>query len=203
MRRVLELRSDPEHSADAKRFLALTALEQNGKDIAAPQAEIQKYLKDNPNYVPALMVRASIEMRRGESKTALDIYIEILRRFPDFAPAQKQLATLYLENPATFDRAYDLAMKARKTLPDDPEVARTLGELCYQRKDYAYALQLLRESAKRKSLDAKALYYLGMSYLTAQEERQSQDALKRSLAAGLQEPLASEAKRVLAGLDKR
>jgi uncharacterized protein HemY len=88
-------------------------------------------------------------------------------------------------------------------LPEDPEVARTLGELCYERKDYAYALQLLQESAKRTSLDARGLYCLGMCYLAAQEEPESRDALTRSLTAGLQEPFASEARRVLRDLEKK
>ena len=45
------------------------------------------------------------------------IYTEVLRRFPDFAPAQKQLASLYLETPDKRAEAYDLAVKARQALP--------------------------------------------------------------------------------------
>ena len=203
MRRALELRMNPQHLADAQRFLALIALEQNSKDVAASEAEIKKQLRGEPNYVPALIVQAAIQMKQGNSIAAIDTYNEVLRRFPEFVPAQKELARLYSENPTTLEKAYDFALKARNSLPEDPEVAQTLGELCYQRKDYAYALQLLQESAKRKSLDARGLYCLGMSYLAVQEERESYDALARALTEGLQEPLASEAKRILADLEKK
>ena len=185
-------------SEDAKSFLSLTALGQNPKDAVSAKPEVEKVLKADPHYVPALMVQAAIAVQRGELKTAIGYYNEVLQHFPDFAPAQKHLAALYLEDPAALGKAYELAMKARKTLPDDPELALTLGEINYQRKEYAYALQLLQESARGKPLDAKALYYLGMSHLRLQQKPQSREALERSLAAGLQEPLAAEAKRVLA-----
>jgi Tfp pilus assembly protein PilF len=56
----------------------------------------------------------------------------------------------------------------------------------------------LQESARTTPLDANGLYYLGMSYLEAKQKPQAREALERALAAGLQEPLASEAKRSLA-----
>jgi Tfp pilus assembly protein PilF len=47
-------------------------------------------------------------------------------------------------------------------------------------------------------LDAKALYYLGVSQMQIKQKPQAKEALERALSAGLQEPLASEAKRLLA-----
>jgi uncharacterized protein HemY len=66
---------------------------------------------------------------------------------------------MYAEDPAKRDQAYDLVTKARKALPDDPELAQILGELSYQRKEFAYAAQLLRRSSAKRPLDAKYLYY--------------------------------------------
>jgi tetratricopeptide (TPR) repeat protein len=203
MRQALALELDPQLRTEGRRFLDLVALDRDGKNLTRYEAEITKQLREDAGYVPALMLQAAIQSERSDSKTAADTYNEILQRFPDFAPAQKKLAYLYAQDSSTVDRAYELALKARNGLPEDPEVARTLGELCYQRKDYAYSLQLLQDSAKRMPLDAKGLYCLGMSYLAAQDETQSYDALTRSLTAGLAEPLASEAKRVLADLERK
>jgi uncharacterized protein HemY len=104
---------------------------------------------------------------------------------------------LYLEDPSALDKAYEFAVKARKTLPSDSELTRTLGEISYQRKEYPRAVQLLQESARTAPLDAKGLYYLGASQLQTKQKPQAKDALERALAAGLQEPLASDAKRLL------
>jgi tetratricopeptide (TPR) repeat protein len=185
-------------SGDATSFLKMTALDQNPQDAAAAEPEVQKLLKADPNNLAALTARAAIEKQRGEAETAIGTYEQILKRFPDFAPAQKHLAALYLKDPSALDKAYDFAVKARRTLSDDPELARTLGEISYKRKEYSRALQLLQESARRTPLDANGLYYLGMSHLEAKQKPQAREALERALAAGLQEPLASEAKRSLA-----
>jgi tetratricopeptide (TPR) repeat protein len=198
MERALKAAPAPVISEDAKAFLRMTAVDENPKDAAALGPEVQKSLKANPNYVPALTVRAGIEEQRGEAKAAIATYSAILQRFPDFAPAQRQLAALYLEDPGALDQAYDMAVKARKTLPDDPALAQTLGEISFQKKDYGRALQLLQESGRKNPLDAKGLYYTGMSHLQLKQKPQAKEALERALAAGLQEPLASEAKRGLA-----
>src|SRR3984893_11104042 len=183
---------------DAKSFLKMTALAENPKSAFAAESEVEKLLKADPDNVPALTARAAIEKQRGEANAAIKTYEQILKHFPDFAPAQKHLAAFYLADPAASDKAYVLAIKARQSLPGDPEVARALGEISYQRKDYNLARQLLLESGRTTPLDAKGLYYLGMSYFEAKQKSQGQEALERALAAGLQEPFASEAKRLLA-----
>ena len=106
------------------------------------------------------------------------------------------------KTPKSATKRYDLAVKARKALPDDPELAQILAELSYQRKEFAYAVQLLRQSSEKRPLDAKYLYYLGMSHLKANEKLQGREALDQALAAGLEDPLASDARRAISELDK-
>jgi tetratricopeptide (TPR) repeat protein len=196
MERTLKVAPAPEISGDVQSFLRMTALDENPKE--AVNLEIQKLLKADPNYVPALAVRAAIEEQRGDARAAIATYTAILKVYPHFAPAQKRLAALYLDDPTALDTAYQLALKARQALPDDPELARTLGEISYQRKDYSRALQLLQESARATPLDAKGSYYLGASQLQLNQKPQATEALERALAAGLQEPFASDARRLLA-----
>jgi tetratricopeptide (TPR) repeat protein len=200
MQRLLASAPNSSQASHAKLFVAMTPLDQEGTDLVATESEVEETLKANPGYVPALMVQAAVFLQRGESEAAAATYAELLRRFPDFAPAQKRLASLYATDPEKRGQAYNLVMKARKILPDDPELAQMLAELSYERKEYAYALQLLEESARKKPLDAEALYYLGMSHWRVKEHTKSEEALQRALAAGLPEPLSSDAKRVLTEL---
>jgi Flp pilus assembly protein TadD len=148
------------------------------------------------------MARAALDAQRVQAKSATEIYSNILRRWPDFAPAQKRLAALYAQDPSTVATAYDLATKARKALPDDTELAELLGRLSYEKKEYPRAIQLLEESARKRPLDADSLFYLGMSQLQASQKAEARGALNQALAGGLQEPLASEAKRALADLQR-
>ena len=171
-------------------------------DSGTAEAEVQKELKSNPEYVPALMAQAALDAQRGQAKSATEIYSDVLRRWPDFAPAQKRLARIYAQDPSTVAAAYDLATKARKALPDDPQLSELLGRLSYEKKEYPRAIQLLQESARKRPLDADSLFYLGMSQLQASQKAEARGALNRALAGGLHEPLASEAKRALADLQQ-
>jgi TolA-binding protein len=107
---------------------------------------------------------------------------------------------LYAQDPSTVAAAYDLAMKARKTLPDDADLSQLLGRLSYEKKDYQRAIRLFMESARKRQLDPDSLFYLGMSQLQAKQKSEAQGALNQALVAGLHEPLAAEAKRALADL---
>ena len=198
MERVAGLAAaDAPEAVDAKRFLELTALARDSARLAEVGPEIQRILQTDPAYLPALMVRAAIEEQRKDAKSAAATYAEILRLQPEFAPAQKELAVIFSNSEGDRAAAYDLAAKARKTLPEDADLAQLLAELSFERKEYAYARQLLRDSASQKPLGARQLYFLGMACLQTKEKAESQDALKRALEAGLPEPLSVEARRAL------
>jgi tetratricopeptide (TPR) repeat protein len=203
MQKVLTNSADSSQAADAKKFLALTKLNENPKALMASEADLQKELNSDPEYLPALMAQAALDKQRGQIKPATEIYTDLLRRWPDFAPAQKGLATVYAQDPSATATAYDLAAKARQALPDDAELAELLGRLSYEKKEYQRAIQLLQEGARTKSLNANSLFYLGMSELQVRQKTEAQGVLNQALLAGLQEPLASEARRALANIDRQ
>jgi tetratricopeptide (TPR) repeat protein len=202
MQKVVMNSPDSSQAADAKKFLALTSLNENPKGLMAAEAEVQKQLRSDPEYLPALMVQAALDEQRHQIKPAAEIYTGILRRLPDFAPAQKALATLYAQDPSATAMAYDLAAKARQALPEDAELAELLGRLSYEKKEYQRAIQLLQESARTKSLNANSLFYIGMSQLQSSQKTEAQGVLNQALVAGLQEPFATEARRALADIEQ-
>ena len=203
MQKVLTNNADSSQAADAKKFLVLTKLSENPKELMSSEAELQKELNSDPEYLPALMAQAALDKQRGQIKPATEVYNGILRRWPDFAPAQKGLAALYARDPSATATAYDLAAKARQALPDDAELAELLGQLSYEKKEYQRAIQLLQEGARAKSLNANSLFYLGMSELQVSQKTEAQGVLNQALLAGLQEPLASEARRALADIERK
>jgi len=203
MQHVLKASPTPAQSDDATSFLELTALDRGAKDLAASLPKVEGVLKKNPKHVPALMARAALHVEGGEAKPAAEIYAKVLAIFPDFAPAQKWLAALYATDPANVQKGYDLAVKARETLGEDAELARILGGLAYQRKEFPYAAQLLQESARKQPLDAASLYALGKSLLATKEMPEGKAALEKALAAGLKDPQAADAKQVIGKLKKQ
>jgi tetratricopeptide (TPR) repeat protein len=202
MQRVLTAGAESSQVADARKFLAFTALDENPKELIAGESQVQSELKSNPEYVPALMAQATLLAQRDQVKAASEIYSNILQRLPDFAPAQKRLATLYAQDSSTVAAAYDIATKARKTLPDDAQLAELLGRLSYEKKEYPRAIQLLQESARKRPLDADSLFCLGMSQLQTRQKAEAQGILNQALVSGLRDPHAAEAKRALADLQR-
>jgi tetratricopeptide (TPR) repeat protein len=202
MQKVAAASGNTAEIAEAKKFLAFTAVDQDRKQLVVAEGEVQKELAANGDYVPALMAQAALCTQHGQAKQAIEIYNGILRHFPDLAPAQKHLSALYAQDQSMMAAAYDLASKARKSLPDDPELAELLARLSYERKEYARTRQLLEETARTKRLDADSLFYLGMSQLQEKQTNEARGVLNEALTQGLQEPFATEAKHALANLER-
>src|SRR5207249_5229170 len=97
MQRALNAKPNAAQSDEAKRFLAMTAVNEPSPEAVGARSEIERILKEQPNYVPALMAQAAIYVQENNLNPAAEVYSDILRKYPDFAPAQKRLATIYAE----------------------------------------------------------------------------------------------------------
>ena len=84
-----------------------------------------------------------------------------------------------------------------------PEIPEIQGIIAYQRKQYAVAVPLFQESERKRPLNAKALFYMGMSLAQTKKGDQARPALEKALAASLPEPFAGDARRALNELGPR
>jgi uncharacterized protein HemY len=95
-----------------------------------------------------------------------------------------------------------LALKARESFPDDPNLTKALGILAFRREDYSRSVQLLKESSQKLNNDAETLFYLGMAQYRLKRLEESKQTLQKALALNLSPQLAEQARRVLAELGK-
>ena len=187
---------------DAALFLSMTALDSSEAVPANAENEVTKALAGQPDYTPALMAKAAIRLQKGDTTEAGTIYSAVLQKWPDFAPAQKRLAAIYANDPSNANKGYELANKARRAMPDDPDLAKTLGVLSFQRKDYSRAIQLLQQSESKKPLDGKSLFALGMAHFQLGHKSDAKKDLDRALATGIPDDLTKQAKDTIATLEK-
>jgi tetratricopeptide (TPR) repeat protein len=202
MRRIANGPAASPERAEAALFLSMAPLDSGDTIPGNAENEVTKTLAAQPDYVPALMAKADIRLQKGDTQEASAIYNSILQKWPDFAPAQKRLASIYENEPANAGRAYDLAIKARRSLVDDPDLAKTLGTLSFQRKEYARAVQFFQESDAKKPLEGKSLFMLGMAHVQLGHKSEAKKILDRALTAGVPDDLAKQAKNAMVELDK-
>jgi tetratricopeptide (TPR) repeat protein len=189
--------------AQAKQFQTLRAAVKNPAQAQAAGALVQEILKKEPNDVPALMVSALLAKLRGADHDAEEIWQNVLAINPLFAPAMRDLAMYYShsQNAGDQKKAYDWAQKARVSMPDDLELAKTLGLLAYGQKQYDKSTLWLRQCAEKSGNDPEVFYYLGMDYYKLKQRNDSKQALQHALKLGVASNLAGQAQAIIKELN--
>jgi Flp pilus assembly protein TadD len=200
MRRALQVDPSFSRAVMADRFLKMVALSADPQKACHAVDSIEQALKTDPTDVPALMAMAAVSEQRSDAAAAKKIYEAVLSRYPDFSPAQRRFAILEAVNPTDQQKAYDLAVKARQSFPDDPQLAKAFGIIVYRKGDFARAENLLTECSRQNYDDAELMYYLGMAQHRLQQSAASKESLQRALALNLRSDLADKARQTLAEL---
>jgi len=104
---------------------------------------------------------------------------------PDLGQSHLALAVYYLSIPAERERAYEELSIARRTLPNDAQLFRILGELDRRRNRWDDSLTELRQAYALDPLNGEIQYHLSLNYrlmrLYAEGEKfQDEVAAKRS-----------------------
>ena len=135
LQKAVDATADFPGKDEARQRLALLAINV-GTANAGVRAELEKYLREQPNDPAALARLAELQQRDGALDQAVKTYEKVVADNPLYAPATRQLALLYGQLPTDSPRAYELVTKARQAYPEDPEIAKTLGILNYRREHY-------------------------------------------------------------------
>jgi tetratricopeptide (TPR) repeat protein len=186
MRQILSIKPEFRELAGVRRFLELNSLYFQPQGLAAAEGNILATLKADQAHVPALMAQAGLNRQRGNAKPAIQAYENILQRFPGFTPANRELALVLAADPENQDQALKCALKAREAFPDDMELARVLGILSFQKKDYPYARTLLERVVAARPNDSEVFFRLGLTHLQLKDKPRGKQALERALALNLQ-----------------
>lgn len=162
-------------------FLLANTYYKAHQDVAA-LARLKDDLVKSPRDTRALTLKGIIEQTRSDYATAQSTYERLLALDPNSGVALNNLAYLDAENLGQLDRAYQLASKARKLLPNDPGTADTLGWILYRRRQYPWALSLLTECAAELPSEPLVQYHLGMIQYMMGDEAAARESLQRAVA---------------------
>lgn len=154
------------------------------------------------NSTAALMRSGMIQTKLKQFEAARDAYERLLTIEPNFGPALNNLASIYSEQLQQPTKAYQLAERARRVLPNDPYTADTLGWIYFKKGLYHSALPLLEEGAAKLAAEPEPQFHLGMALSVLGRREDAMLALQRAARATRDFPDKEEARRRLDQLAK-
>jgi Tfp pilus assembly protein PilF len=165
-----------------------------------PQAikEVDKAIAGNDKFSPAFLQKAYYLEQSRDISSAIANYRKALALDSNNAVAANNLAWLLCESSGNLEEALSLSQAARKRLPEEPEIAETLGWTYYKMKNYTLAVdQLLFSVNNRKQPSAENYYRLGMALYAKGDLYHAKQTLQKALVLNTKFPGAEEARRII------
>jgi tetratricopeptide (TPR) repeat protein len=145
--------------------------------------ELQEVIARDPGDISSLLLAASLEQGLEDFPSARQRYETILKIDPNVPVAQNNLAFLYLDKFERPEEAYELIIRARSTLPEDPLIADTFGWVLFHRGDYRKAQVVLEECAVALPSHHEIQYHVGRARLMNGDFKRALAALEVAIAA--------------------
>lgn len=158
--------------------------------------QLSKLAEINPEDTAILLQIGTLQEQQGNYDLAIGTYQQILSVNPDHGPALNNIAYLKSEFKGDIEEAYELAVRAKSLLPNDPSISDTLGWINYKKGDYDTALRLLKASATALE-HPMVQYHLGKIHQAREEINEAKTAMERAISLGLDDEYVDDAKSVL------
>lgn len=200
MQNALQAGLPTQLSTEAQNFLVMVGVCQNPDRAEANQSRIEGVLASNADSPPALFASALADAQNSDPYGAEHAYERLLAHHPNCTIACKNLAILYAENLTDPAKSYPIALRARETFPDDPQVARAFAMILFQQGDYTRAADLFDAISNSPEADARLFYCLGICEYHLKDYVQTKTSLEHALSLNLSGQEAADAKETLAEL---
>ena len=211
LERALELyesESHPNSRAIAKLMSTLGFIFTRVGYEATAQKMLTRALQMDPTSPRLYLAQAAEYERLGRRKDALESYESALLLDQNQPLVKNNLAWLLAasENPSPedLDRALELAHDARYTLPDQPNVADTLGWVLLKAGSAREAIPYFQEAIDGQLVGAEARcdarYHLAQAYAESGQSRRAVVELEQALDESASFPERGEAQTLLARL---
>jgi len=187
-RKILSDNPNMNPAAKAELYTGIGGVQYQKGDLNAALASLTEASNLAPNSSGPITQIALIYDQSGRTEQARVAYENALKLDPDNAQAMNNLAYLKAQEQVDLDRALTLAERARKKLPDKPDVEDTLA-FVYVRKNLTdEALRMMRDLVGRYPTNPLYHYHLALALfqkgdkLSAKKELSTALTLKPSAA---------------------
>jgi len=146
-------------------------------------AQYNELLTSQPQSIAALMGLATALESEGKTAESMAAYKKILDFKPDFPAAANNLAWLIASQEGDLGEALRLAMQAKQALPNQPNIADTLGWVHYKRQSYNLAISQFSHALEGRPDDPTFSFHLALARY-ANGEKTEAIALLQEIVAG-------------------
>ena len=178
-------------------YFSLARLYQVTGETDKAISQYQTILDKQPKSIQAYMALGALYDTAGKEVEARTMYENALEVNPDFAPAANNLAWLLLQKNENPDKALELARRAKAQLPNDPNVADTLGLALIRKGLYSSAISELNQAAQELPDNPAILYHLGLAHWKIGDRYKAMAALNQALKMKRDFPEEREAEKLL------
>ncbi|MDH3347110.1 MAG: tetratricopeptide repeat protein [Desulfobulbaceae bacterium] len=196
-------RKAQEIAPDSPQLFVMTArlLAQMHKTEAAI-AEYHDLLQKTPDYTQGWMALGTLLETTGDKTGAKEAYQKALAVNPRYAPAANNLAWYFSqEKEPDLGNALRLALLAQEQMPDDPNVADTLGWIHYKRGSYKLALTQFSFALEKLPTNQTIHYHLALALQKVGQTEQAQKELVSLLQPGNDFPERQAAQQLLKNIN--
>ncbi len=141
----------------------------------------QKAKELRPNDPAAYLQLALLLEANGQRAQARPVYEQVLKLQPDNAVALNNLAYAMAETGGDLDQALTLAQRAKQKLPNDPDVADTLGWIYIKKNLSDNAVDIFRDLVAKQPNRSTYRYHLGMALFQKGDKPQAKKELTGAL----------------------
>ncbi len=168
-----------------------------GKEKEA-NAEMNKWLTDNPSDAQARLYFAGSYLDKEQYDAAIKEYKIIVQQFPDHAITLNNLAWLYQQKNDS--RAVEYAERAYQNAPEAPAILDTLGWILFENGDATRAATLLQKAATLAPNSIEIQYHLAAALAKSGDKTKARKILEKILSSEDTFTQIEEAKRLLTQL---
>ncbi len=167
------------NSADV--WLRLGVLQRQLGEYDAALASFEQASSTDPQNSGAILNQAMLLEALGKKKEAAAAYNKVLGMDPENALALNNLAFMNAENGTNLDQAMTFAERAKKRVPDNPNISDTLGYVYYQKNLNREALQIFRQVVQANPQNATFHLHLAMALQKQGDRQGARDEAQKAL----------------------
>lgn len=165
----------------ADNWLRLGTLQRQLGQTSDALGSFEQASKANPKDVNALLNRGMLLETLGRGQEAADLYNRVLGIDPDNPLALNNIAFMNAEQRTNLDQAMTFAERAKKRVPNSPDISDTLGYVYLQKNLNGEALRIFKQVVEENPNNATYHFHLAMALLKQGDRAGAKEEAEKAL----------------------